>query len=47
MSTGVKKKASRALGSALASSGEEKRRSIENYDEMCMMRMRHDAMSGY
>ena len=28
--------------SALASSGEEKRRSIE----MCMMRLRHDAMSG-
>ena len=27
---------------ALASSGEEKRRSIE----MCIMRMRHDAMSG-
>ena len=41
-STGVKKKASRDLGSALASSGEEKRRSIE----MCMMRMHHDAMSG-
>ena len=41
-STGVKEKASRDLGSALASSGEEKGPSIE----MCMMRMRHDAMSG-
>ena len=41
-SAGVKKKASRDLGSALVSNGEEKRPSIE----MCMMRMRHDAMSG-
>ena len=44
-STAVKKKASRDLGYRpwrVASSGEEKRRSIE----MCKMRMCHDAMSG-
>ena len=39
---GVKKKASRDLGSALVSNGKEKRPSME----MCMMRMRHDEMSG-
>ena len=41
-STGVKKKASRDLGLAVASSGEEKSPLII----MCMIRMRHDAISG-